>query len=264
MDALQAFRPELKRFMITGASKRGWTTWLAGASGDRRIAGIAPMVIDILNLPAQIPHQLAMYGKPSEQVGDYTAVGFDRILLQPQGKELVRLVDAYSYRDVLTLPKLIVLGTNDRYWTQDALNLYWDGLKGSKSVLYLPNSGHEMKDTGRLLSTLTAFARTLAAKTSWPKPTWKYALSGRRADLTIHSDVPLKSARLFRCTSPTTDFRDSTWNADDMLVESGTAKASFEAPSAGYAAIYGEMTYELETGRTFTLSTQMQIVGHKP
>src|SRR5207244_10526000 len=48
MDAVQAFtqsehQPAITDFIVTGASKRGWTTWLAGASRDRRIKAIAPM-----------------------------------------------------------------------------------------------------------------------------------------------------------------------------------------------------------------------------
>lgn len=261
MDALQAFRPELRRFLITGASKRGWTTWLVGASEDKRVAGIAPMVIDILNVPKQIPHQLEMYGKPSEQVADYTAVGFDKLLLAPRGKDLMKLEDPISYRDQLTLPKLLLLGTNDRYWSQDALNLYWDDLKGSKWVLYLPNSGHGMEDRGRLLTTLSAFARTLAAKKKWPTPRWKWTATKRTAELLIESDAPLTSARIFRCTSATTDFRDSKWTSEEITAAGRQARGRYQAPETGFAACYGELTYELEPGKPFTLATQMQILG---
>lgn len=260
MDALQAFRPELKRFLVTGASKRGWTTWLVGASQDKRVAGIAPMVIDILNVEKQISHQLEMLGKPSEQVADYTAVGFDKLLLAPRGKDLMKLEDPYSYRDLLTLPKLILLGTNDRYWSQDALNLYWDDLKGGKWVLYLPNSGHGMEDRGRLLKTLTAFSRTLAQRKPWPQPKWKWSAKGRSAELSVQSDAPLASARLFRCTAPTTDFRDSKWTAEELVVQGGRTRGRYEAPAGECAALYAELTYELEPGKPFTLATQMQIL----
>ena len=47
MDAVQALakaenRPSIDKFLITGASKRGWTTWLDGASCDSRIKAHCP------------------------------------------------------------------------------------------------------------------------------------------------------------------------------------------------------------------------------
>ena len=169
MDAVQAMAcaeklPSIDEFLITGASKRGWTTWLDGASRDKRIKAIAPMVIDTLNVAAQIPHQLAAYGQPSEQVSDYTSAGMLAKLQTPEGKRLLQLEDPYSYRDRLTLPKLLILGTNDRYWSQDALNLYWDDLKGPKWVMYTPNSGHDLRNGYlQVVNTLTAFARAQAS-----------------------------------------------------------------------------------------------------
>ncbi|MGC4047545.1 MAG: PhoPQ-activated protein PqaA family protein [Armatimonas sp.] len=260
MDVLQAAQPSLKRFLITGASKRGWTTWLAGASRDKRIVGIAPMVIDILNVAKQTAHQLEMYGKPSEQVADYTAVGMDKILATPRGQELLKLEDPYSYRDRLTLPKLIILGTNDRYWSQDALNLYWKDLRGPKWVLYTPNSGHGLEDRARVFATLSAFGRMLASRKRWPKQYWVYTPNY----LKIDSDMPLESARIFTCTSDTTDFRDSKWTSIEKEVlyrrQVGTA---IDSPHRGYAATFLEVTYELEPGRKFTLSTQISILRPK-
>ena len=58
MDAVQAVAKEgasdVERFMVPGASKRGWTTWLTGAVDDR-VAAIAPMVIDTLNSRPDAP-----------------------------------------------------------------------------------------------------------------------------------------------------------------------------------------------------------------
>ncbi|HRR85139.1 MAG TPA: PhoPQ-activated protein PqaA family protein, partial [Phycisphaerae bacterium] len=76
MDTAQDFakkewRIDISKFIVTGASKRGWTTWLTGAS-DKRVVAIAPMVIDVLNMAEQMKHQKETYGTYSEEIDDYT------------------------------------------------------------------------------------------------------------------------------------------------------------------------------------------------
>lgn len=79
MDAVQAWakdrlQGEITRFVVTGGSKRGWTTWLTGAV-DNRVIAIAPMVIVMLNMAHQGPNQLEVWGKYSEQIDDYVNRG---------------------------------------------------------------------------------------------------------------------------------------------------------------------------------------------
>jgi PhoPQ-activated pathogenicity-related protein len=66
MDAIQKFsrqelRFKVRNFVISGASKRGWTTWLTGAN-DRRVKAIGPMVIDVLNMPVNVDYQKVVWG----------------------------------------------------------------------------------------------------------------------------------------------------------------------------------------------------------
>jgi PhoPQ-activated pathogenicity-related protein len=267
MDAIQAFTREagfsaISRFLVHGASKRGWTTWLVGASRDPRLQAIAPMVIDVLNVQKQAIHQREAYGTFSEQIDDYTRMGIPEKLNTPAGRRLLELEDPYSYRDRLSLPKLIILGTNDRYWTQDALNLYWDDLQGPKWVLYVPNSGHGLEDRERVYATLAAFIRMVAGNGRWPKMRWTYREKGDGVELRLSSDIQPTEARLFHVQAPTRDFRDSRWSFEPMKRSGRSFTGQWAAPKEGYLAVFGEAVYD-NGGRPFTLSTQIRILGAK-
>jgi len=80
MDAVAAFAAsaegggqKVSRYVVSGASKRGWTTWLTAAA-DKRVGAIAPMVIDTLNMGAQMPKQVeALGGYDTSQMGEVVA-----------------------------------------------------------------------------------------------------------------------------------------------------------------------------------------------
>ena len=84
------------KFITTGASKRGWTTWLSAVADDR-VVGIAPMVYDNLNLEKQIPLHYASWGEPSPSIHDYTERGLLEILKTERGRQIVEIVDPFSY-----------------------------------------------------------------------------------------------------------------------------------------------------------------------
>lgn len=146
----------IDRFIVGGASKRGWTTWLTAAV-DPRVVGAVPIVIDILNMRKQMPHHknayssyppdsttYNMYGGYSTAVHDYTGFGiFDR-LDTPAGRELAAIVDPFTYRDRLTMPKMIINSTGDQFFLPDGIKFYWDYLPETKYVMYLPNTDHSL------------------------------------------------------------------------------------------------------------------------
>src|SRR5262249_15977913 len=120
MDAVQAISAEswgkkAEHFIVSGASKRGWTTWLTAAS-DKRGSAIAPMVIEVLNMPVEMARQVECFGGPSEQIQPYVARNLVPMPDTAAAKRLWTWVDPWTYRASYTMPKLVVLGTNDRYW----------------------------------------------------------------------------------------------------------------------------------------------------
>ena len=270
MDALQAFskeewKTELKSFVVSGASKRGWTSWLTGAA-DTRVKAIAPLVIDMLNFGKQLPHQVLSFGAPSLMIKDYTDRGLIPIPDTTAGKKLWAMVDPWMYREKMTMPKMLINGSNDPYWPQDALNLYWDDLKGDKWILYVPNAGHGLeqtyadgkKDRNRVTNTLSVYARSQIRGEAMPKMTWKHGDEGNSLTLTVNSDVAPKAARLWVADATTRDFRKSKWTEREMKLDNGTAMGSVEKPKEGWRTVYAECEFERE-GLRYCLSTQLRM-----
>jgi len=268
MDAVQAWakkndRPDVTKFVVSGASKRGWTTWLTGAV-DPRVIAIAPMVIDTLNMKAQRAHSLEVWGKFSEQIGDYTSRGLTEKYDEPDGERLWKMVDPYTYRDRLVLPKLLINGTNDRYWTLDALNIYWDDLKGPKHVVYLPNAGHNLAvHRDYAINGVGAILRHAVAKRPLPEVSWKHE-DDSDGDLLLNVTVKAapKSAKVWVARSDTRDFRESVWESAPLAVREPALRAEIARPEKGFIALFGDLEYEID-GVPFHLSTQIRQTGAK-
>ena len=274
MDALQEFAKkewdfEVKSFVVTGASKRGWTSWLTAATGDKRVKAIAPIVIDTLNMPVQMKNQVQAFGKPSEMIKDYTERKLIPIPDTTEARKLWLMIDPWVYRDKLTLPKMIINGANDPYWPLDALNSYWDDLKGDKWVLYVPNAGHDLRERDkdgkpellpmRAVSTLSAFARSQIFDKPMPTMTWVCDEKAGVCRLSVTpTAVKPTAVRVWKSESETRDFRKARWT------EEAGAKlpAEVTAPEKGFRAFYAETEYDLD-GIKFNLCTQIRILEAK-
>lgn len=262
MDAVQGLATKeekltVNKFIVAGHSKRGHASWLA-ASVDRRIKGIIPIAIDVLNAKAQMPHHLKAFGAYSTPSKD--ATDFLGELNKPLGRSLIQMIDPYVYRDQLTVPKLIVCATNDEYFPTDALNLYWEGLKGSKSILYLSNAGHVRADSDpRVNPTAFAFVRAVATDRTLPSLTWEFRSSKDSVQLLVNTDPEAISAVIWQASSKNLDFRLSQWQNSPMKeVKNGDTKQfviSLEKPHAVNNLFYGEIEFE-QDGHKFLLSTQ--------
>jgi len=264
MDAIQEFcRGQLDRevsgFVVAGASKRGWTTWLCAAA-DPRIRGIAPAVYDNLDLPRQMRHQLEAWGRFSEMIGDYTKKGLPRIAAKGGAPDLVRLVDPYAYRDRIAIPKLILIGTNDRYWPVDALNLYYDDLEGETYILYVPNAGHDLGGDPRVAAGLAAFLLRVAGRLRFPRLEWHGERDEESFTLTLRSDIRPQRVLAWIARSESRDFRDATWRSADLQPQQGGYRYAAKRPERDYAAVFCEAVYELD-GRPLHLSTTMTVLS---
>lgn len=277
MDAIQEISGEkwaekTEQFIVGGASKRGWTTWLTAAS-DPRVMAITPMVIDTLNMQAQLPYQIESFGEPSEQIEPYTKRGLVPLPDTPAAKKLWAMVDPWVYRRKFTMPKLVVLGNNDRYWTTDALNLYWDDLPGDKYLSFTPNAGHDLTERTpqgkkltpmRALNNVGAFVRHLLTDTPMPKLQWKHddAPDGQLR-LTVTADPRPREAQIWVASGPTRDLREARWEPRPVeFPAEGPLVFTLPRPVDGQTAFFADLGYQIEDLPQW-LSTQLRIAGPK-
>lgn len=265
MDAVEKFahdewHVDIENFTLTGASKRGWTTWLTAAV-DSRVNALAPMVINMLNMVAHEKLQKDSFGDYSEKIRDYTERRLQERLFTEQGATLRAIIDPYAYRKQLQQPKLIILATNDAYWPVDSLNLYWDELEGEKYVLYVPNNGHGIQDYPRVVATVMALQRSLTGGPPLPKLKWNIEEQADRARLELVSDKTPTAVRQWTATSDSRDFRKSEW-ISKPLPSGGDSDREFvaelEKPSLGFNAMFLEVEFPGEP-MAYNLSTTLHV-----
>lgn len=264
MDAVSALAPEfwgreVRGFLVAGASKRGWTAYLAAAV-DPRVLGIVPIVFDFLNFPAQLARQEELLGEPSPMLRDYTVRGLTALAApSPEALRLAWLVDPYSYRYAYTMPKLIIVGANDPYWVTDATSLYWSGLPDPKLLYVVPNAGHNVIFGEHLLAAIAAFARALARGEPLPsvQVAWRYGAEG--VELRMVADRPVQAARLWVAEGTTPDLDRARWQAHELSPTEQGFRAVI-GRSSGYVGFFGELGIEVE-GLALALSSPIRILG---
>ncbi len=268
--------PVITKWGVTGASKRGWTTWLVAAAEEKahpgKVLGIIPMVYDNLNLARQMPHQKESWGAYSEMIADYTKHGLPDMASTPRGQELAAIVDPWTYRARLKRPKLLINASNDPYWTLDSFNLYRNDLSGPTNVFYAPNSGHILNgNEARVAGITAAWFKIIAAGKTPPQvlahivdasnqPTDAAsgevlaARTGLKWRLQVLAPdgalVAPRNVKVWAASSATRDFRHSRWQSIDLKPSDG-AKNNFEIAlddarlkgedGAPFHALYGEV-----------------------
>ncbi len=264
MDAVEAFAAQewglaTNAFTVIGASKRGWTTWLTGAVDDR-VAAIAPIVIDMLNTDAYLRHAERVWEQQSAEIEPYTELGLHESLESPGRQALLRIVDPWHYLETLSLPKLLILATNDEYWPLDTLNLYWDDLPGEKHVIYVPNNRHRVEDFTRIVTGVIALHEHAAGKARLPQMQWDYRSNATNVELVVQSDPQPDRVRVWLAESDTRDMRKAEWTAHTVEPENGRIRYRAEPATDRYRALFAEVEYTSDRAAPLFLSTTVRVL----
>jgi PhoPQ-activated pathogenicity-related protein len=270
MDTVQAFAKqqsfEIEQFVVTGVSKRGWTTWLTAAV-DPRVAAIVPIVIDGIHLLPTLTEHYQAYGAWSTAIKDYHETGFLDQLGTPRYFELMKIEEPYSYRARFTMPKYIVNAAGDQFFLPDSTRFYYADLPGEKHVRYLPNADHAL--TGRTFDALkgvVAFYQAFLAGA--PRPEFDDSFLNGILRIRTTQGTPTR-VRLWQATNPASrDFRLQTigkgYKATTLKpVRPGEYEVAIETPKAGWSAFFAELEYP-KTGRyPMKFTTIVRVIPDK-
>lgn len=255
-------KPRVSRFIVGGTSKRGWTAWLTPAV-DNRVVAIVPVVIDTLNMEASALHAYRAYGFWPQALEPYERMGIMQWIGSPQFDALIRIEDPYTYRDRITIPKLIVNATGDQYFTPDSSQFYFSGLVGEKYLRYLPNTDHSLKGATRSAAdTGKAFVDSIIKATPRPRYGWQMLSDGTT---TVHTNSKPFSVKLWQAYNPDArDFRLETIGhgfSSSTVADSGglTYTAKVHRPRRGFIAYFVELAYVTANKDVFTVTTSVRV-----
>ncbi len=249
-------------FVVTGASKRGWTTWLTGAT-DKRVVAIIPIVADLLNTEVQLRHHWEAMGEFSPALADYAANGIIPDMIgTPAMAELDKIEDPYAYlsRPSLAMPKYLINASGDQFFAPDSSHFYWDAVQGEKQLRYLPNTDHGLGQS-EVISDLIGFYGAFLTRT--PRPQYDWKVQGGK--LVVHTNVSPSKVLLWRATNPKArDFRVAAigraYRSTPLTAQSdGSYVVTLPMPRHGYSASFIELTYPSAVGFPLVFTTDVIV-----
>lgn len=250
----------IERFVVSGGSKRGWTTWLTAAV-DERVVGIVPIVFDVLNMEASMRHHFAAYGHFSQAVADYTLHGILPRLGEEAVNELMWIADPYRYRHRVIVPKLILNATGDEFFLPDSSRFYWDELRGENYLRNVPNAPHSMYNTDAM-DTVAAFHWLVVNDRRPPQFSWTRGADG---SLQVMPLDPPQSVLLWQATNAEArDFRlailGPAFTSTPVEADArGMYTARVPAPERGWSAWFLELTYDVGAPKPLKLTTEVVV-----
>ncbi len=268
-----SFKPDdnddITDFVLAGGSKRGWATWLTAASDpQRRVKAIIPIVIDVLNMREQMENHFSSYGYWSPSIYDYAQEQiFDRLLqadTQPETEALLDLVDPFTYRNRLTMPKFVVNSTGDQFFLPDSSNFYFDQLVGDRQLHYAPNTDHGLDnsfdffDDPTPLSAMLAYYLSVVQDIERPTIDWSFEPDG---SIEVETSEPPSDVIVWSATNPNgRDFRlqriGAAWTPSFPVPLSPTRfSASVPTPDTGYTAFFVQVFFD--NPATFVINDQL-------
>ena len=261
MDTIQAVfkRNNVNSFVVTGASKRGWTTWTAAAT-DNRVIAIIPLVIDMLNIKPSFEHHWQAYGFWAPAIQDYVDMNTMDWWGSPEAEALFKLVDPYSYKDRYQFPKYIINAAGDEFFIPTSSQFYYDQLPGEKHIRYVPNVGHSLNGS-YIIEAIASFYISILNSSPRPEYSWNFLENGQ---IEFTSDNQPSEVKLWWADNPSSrDFRldviGKSWKSKSIKINAeGKYISSIDKPEEGWRAYFVEAIYGLNS-LPFIVTSEVKV-----
>ena len=246
----------VKDFVVSGASKRGWTAWTTAAV-DSRVKAVVPMVIDMLNLVPSFENHYRSYGEFSPAVQEYVNYNIQDWLGTEEFKVLMSYIEPFSFIDKFTMPKYIINAGSDEFFSTDSWRFYYDKLPGEKIIRYVPNKNHSL-DGRYLTEDLVSYFYRVINDIEIPSLSWNLSDNKLIAELDYDGeyDVSVWTAK----NDNGRDFR--LWEEGELWEETSIGKfannkyeLNVNSNFKGYKATMIEFTIDPESEFPLIIST---------
>lgn len=246
----------VKDFVVSGASKRGWTAWTTAAVDDRVVA-VVPMVIDMLNMVPSFENHYRSYGEFSPAVESYVNYNIQDWMETDEFKTLMSYVEPYYFKEKFTMPKYLINAGSDEFFSTDSWRFYYDELPGDKLLRYVPNTNHSLN--GRYLNDdlISYFYRII---NDIDMPTLKWELSDNNLNVVLDYEGNYNVSIWNAKNQNGRDFR--LWQEGELWQKINIQKSNdnnyqveIKDKSNGYEAIMMEFTIDPESEFPLIIST---------
>jgi PhoPQ-activated pathogenicity-related protein len=251
-------------FVVSGGSKRAWTTWLVGAI-DRRVVAIIPIVINVLDVDATAKHHWEAMGYFSPALKDYVENHLIPDMIGSPGlTEVNRIEDPLNYRDrpAMKMPKYVINAVGDEYFPPDNTKFSYHLLPEVKRLRMIPNSKHSTAGTD-INDSMTAFYDAVLNHRTLPSYSWTVRKDGA---IVVRSATKPSEVLLWQGNDPKArDFRVDTIGKAFTSTpltrgKDGTWVGKVKKPAAGWTAYFVELTYPSGTTYPYKFTTEVSVI----
>ena len=263
-DISKKNKVNVNEFVVSGASKRGWTVWTTAAI-DKRVVAIAPMVIDMLNLNKSFENHYRSYGEYSLAVQDYVNYNIPDWMSTKEFEILMKYVEPYYFKEKFTMPKLLINAGSDEFFSTDSWRFYFNDLPGDKYLQYMPNVNHSLNER-YLNENLFSFYTMILNDQNFPSIVWNIKNDSLISEVVSNQDykVSIWEAN----NKETRDFRlwekGKLWNQIPLKRNSQDIyKINLKSDKEGYTATMIEFIFNPDSDFPLILTTGPYVMPNE-